>query len=100
MEWKKVNRPPSPEFLQFQKDSKWFRDNLSELKAQYPDQCVAVYHGKVVGASPDGRALVDELSAKGMHVGDIYFHYVYVSDYPRVLGSSLHWPALKQDKLQ
>ena len=98
MEWKKVNRPPSPEFKQFQKDSKWFRDNFSDLKAHYPDQCVAVYHGKVVGASPDSIALVDELSDKGLPVGHIYFHYIHGDNaYPQVLGSSLHWPALKQD---
>ena len=97
MEWKKVDRPPSPEFLQFQKDSKWFRDNYSELKAQYPDQCVAVYHGKVVGTSPDSIALVDELGDQGLPVGHIYFHYIHGTDYPRVLGSSLHWPAVKQD---
>ena len=101
MEWKKVNRPPSPEFLQFQKDSKWFRDHYSELKAQHPDHCVAVYHGKVVGASPDSIALVDELSEKGLPVGNVYFHYIHGDDNPRVLGSSLRWPAhwftVKQD---
>ncbi len=98
MEWKKVDKPPSPEFLQFQKDSKWFRDNYSELKSQYSDQCIAVYHGEVVGTSPNGRSLVDELSDKGLPVGHIYFHYIYGDDaYPQVLGSSLHWPAVKQD---
>ena len=91
MEWRKVDKPPSPEFKQFQKDGKWLRDHYSELKAQYPDHCITVYYGEVIGASPDSISLVDELSAKGLPVGDIYFHYIHGDDaHPQVLGSSLH----------
>ena len=91
MEWRKVDRPPSPEFLQFQKDSKWFRDHYDEVKAQYPDQWIGVFHEKVVGASPDYRTLFKELKAKGYNLGNVYFRHIRIKEYPRVLGSSIRW---------
>ena len=83
MEWKKVDRPPSPEFLQFQKDGKWLRDHYDEVKAQYPDQWVGVFNEKVVGASPDGTAILKELKAKGYDLGNVYFQHIKTKVYPR-----------------
>lgn len=97
MEWKKVDRPPSPEFEQFQKDGLWLREHYPELKEQYPDHLVAVYQGKVVGASRDGTALLDDMEANGLPIGHIYFFYINGNDYPRVLGSSVHWPAVNRN---
>ena len=91
MEWKKVNRPPSPEFLQFQKDGKWLRDHYDEVKAQYPDQHIGVFHERVVGASPDYKVLLKELKAEGYNLGNVYFDHVQINVYPRILGSSIRW---------
>ena len=93
MEWRKVNKPPSPEFKQFQKDGKWLRDHYSELKAQYPDQHIGIFHEKVVGASPDYTALLKELKAKGYDLGNVYFDHVQTKVYPRrYWGTSVPWP--------
>lgn len=91
MEWKKVNRPPSPEFLQFRKDGKWLRDHYGEVKAQYPDLWIGVFHEKVVGASPDYRTLFKELKSKGYNLGNVYFDHVQIDAYPRIGGSSIRW---------
>ena len=91
MEWKKVNRPPSPESLQYRKDSKWFRENYTELKEQYADNWVGVYKQEVVGVSPDGMTILDEMEAEGYDVGHVFFSYIHSEEIPRVFGSSIRW---------
>ena len=91
MEWKKVTEPLSPESLQYRKDSKWFRENYTELKEQYADNWVGVYKQEVVGASPDGMTILDELEAEGFDVGHVFFHYIHSEEHPRIFGSSIRW---------
>jgi hypothetical protein len=91
VEWEKVTRPPSPELERFHSDALWFSEHYGELKAQYPDQWVGVYNKKVVGASPDGLEIIDELKAAGFQVGNVYFHFIRAKEQPRILGSSINW---------
>ena len=91
MEWRKVVEPPSPEFVQFRKDSKWFSEHCDELAEQYADNWVGVYKQEVIGASPDSVKLIKELRAKGYNVGHVFFYYLAGEEIPRVLGSSLNW---------
>lgn len=98
MEWKKVSRPQSPELAQFHSDSIWFSEHYDDLKAQYPDQWVAVYHNEVVGASEDGIAIIKDTKAKGLPVGHVFVRFVHgkkyplhSKEYPRILGSSIRW---------
>ena len=89
MKWEKVVEPTSPELTRFHNDALWFSEHFGELKAQYPDQWVGVYDMEVVGASPDGMTILDEIQANGLPVGHVFFHYIPSNAYPRVFGSSL-----------
>ena len=96
MEWKKINRPPSPEMERFHNDGLWISEHYAKLRAQYPDQWVGVYDKKVVGAS-SGTEVVSELKAQGFNVGEVYFKYIYATDTPRVWGSFFRWLPVEQD---
>ena len=91
MKWKKIAEPPSPELIQFHNDALWFSEHYNDLREQYPDQWVGVYGMKVVGTSPDGMMILDELQANGVPVGHVFLRYIHGPDdaCPRVFGSSL-----------
>ena len=91
MKWEKVTGQPTPELVQYRKDSQWFSDHYAELKDRYADNWVGVYKQEVVGASPDGMTILDELEAEGFDVGHVFFHYIHSEEHPRIFGSSIRW---------
>ena len=91
MKWEKVTGQPTPELVQYRKDSKWFSDHYAELKEQYADNWVGVYKQEVVVASPDGMTILDEVEDEGYDVGHVFFSYIHSEEISRVFGSSLRW---------
>ncbi len=55
----------------FKKDTAYYEAHHEELLQQYPEQWVAVYNQKVIGASPDYERLLDDVQAKGYSVGHV-----------------------------
>ena len=54
--------PPLPS-AQFLQDEAWLQANLAELVRQYPDQWIAVLHGKVITSAP-GLVEVERVAAE------------------------------------
>ena len=52
----------------FDRDTAYFEKHREELLRRFPDQWVAVYGERLVGAGPDRDALVRELRARGVPV--------------------------------
>jgi hypothetical protein len=48
--WPKEVPKPPPIPRRYFEDEKWFDQHENELAQQYPDQWVAVFHGKVIAA--------------------------------------------------
>jgi hypothetical protein len=64
------------ELQRFKKDTAYYEAHHDELLEKYPEQWVAIYNQKVVGASPDYEQLLNDLQAKGYSVGHVFVHYL------------------------
>jgi hypothetical protein len=60
----------------FQRDAEYFDQHRQELLQTYPEQWVAVYHQRVVGAAKSPRKLVEHLKRKGIPPGLVFRDYV------------------------
>ena len=54
-------------------DTLWFNKHNMELMRQYPEQWIAVYRQKVVGAAPELCDLMAQLKEKGIDQEVIFF---------------------------
>lgn len=77
---KEVNVTPQQELTRFNADWKYFRDHYQELLAQYPEQWIAIYEGKVVGTATELSDLIDDLIRQGIHPGSVYHDFLTNSD--------------------
>jgi hypothetical protein len=68
------------EIEQFTADVKYFDAHRKELSAQYPDQWVAVYRGRVVGAARKRELLYAQLEKAGISRGSAFIEFTTESD--------------------
>ena len=54
------------ELQRFKKDTAYYEAHYEELLKKYPEQWVAIFNQKVVGASPDYEQLLAELEERGV----------------------------------
>jgi hypothetical protein len=64
------------ELQRFKKDTAYYEAHQDELLEKYPEQWVAIYNQKVVGASSDYEELLDYLQAKGYSVGHVLVQHL------------------------
>ena len=64
------------ELQKFTKDGQFLDVHYEELLEEYPEQWVAVFDEKVVGAGPDFDRLLDDLQARGLPLGRIVIEKV------------------------
>ena len=65
--------PPSPK--RYWEDSKWVRENISEISEKYPNQWIAVADKRVVAAGKDGQK-VREKALKEVQHEDFVIRFV------------------------
>lgn len=63
-------------------DEDYLNAHYHEMKAEYPDQWVVVYKGKVVANDKDHTRLLKELRAQGIEPGLVLPQFVYVKEKP------------------
>ena len=63
------------ELQRFKKGTAYYEAHHDELLEKYPEQWVAIYNQKVVGASPDYERLLDDLEGKDIPVERTLFKY-------------------------
>ena len=69
-----------PELELYHADALWFGAHYKELKSQYPDQWVAVYRKKVVGADEDAEFLISDLNSRNVPIENTYFSFMPSKD--------------------
>ena len=60
----------------FKRDTAYYEQHREELLEKYPEQWVAIFREKVVGASPDLDQLFDDLESKGVPLGQGLIEYL------------------------
>lgn len=68
------------EIERFTADLKYFDAHRRELSAQYPDQWVAIYRGRVVGAAAEHEQLLAQLEKSGVPSGSAFIDFTTESD--------------------
>lgn len=71
-----MHQDAKAELDRFHKDGLWFSEHYDELIEQYPDQWVAIFNKKVVGASPDPDQLFADLKTKGVPINHAFFKFM------------------------
>lgn len=61
-------------------DALWFGEHYKELRSLYPDQWVAVYRKKVVGADEDAELLISNLHSRNVPIENTYFKFMPSKD--------------------
>ena len=64
------------ELQRFKKDTAYYEAHHDELLEKYPEQWVAIYNQKVVGASPDYEQLLTDLEGKGVPIERTLFKHL------------------------
>lgn len=64
----------------FQRDVDYYQAHYEELLEQYPEQWVAIFQEKVVGASPDLEDLLNDLKQHGVPVESVLTEYLTHKD--------------------
>ena len=65
-----------PELELYHADALWFGEHYKELRSLYPDQWVAVYRKKVVGADEDAEFLISDLNSRNVPIENTYFKFI------------------------
>ncbi|GEM_PF-1130081 len=73
----------------FQRDIDYYKAHYDELLEQYAEQWVAIFQEKVLGASPDLEALLNDLKQRGFPVGSVLIEYLTRKD--DILIPSIFW---------
>lgn len=68
------------ELQRFQRDIDYYQTHYEELLEQYPEQWVAIFNQRVVGADPDARKLFNDLKGRGIPLGQTLTEYVTSKD--------------------
>lgn len=64
----------------FQKDVGYYEGNREKLLEEYPEQWVAIYNQKVVGAAPDVQQLLTDLKQRGIPTERLLVRHVTRED--------------------
>ena len=71
---------------EFEQNYAWVDQHYPQLRANYPDQYVAVLDGKVVDSGPDAKTLSQRLrQAYGERERNIAVRYISTKDFEMVL---------------
>ncbi len=64
----------------FQRDIDYYQAHYEELLEQYPEQWVAIFNERVVGADPDARKLFNDVKGLGIPLGSTLVKYLTRKD--------------------
>lgn len=64
------------ELDRYNKDMDHFYRHRPQLLEQYPEQWVAIYNQRVVGAAKDIESLVKDLKEQGLEPGHVFVKYL------------------------
>ena len=64
---------------QFDRESAYFVAHQEELLREYPDQWVAIYGERVVGADPDRTQLVADLRRQGVPTDRTFIEFMWTN---------------------
>lgn len=64
----------------FQQETRYYEEHYEELLAEYPEQWVAIFNQKVVGASPDYDQLLADLEGAGVPIDRTLFKFLARED--------------------
>jgi len=70
---------------QFNKDHNWLSEYHAELLEKYPDQWVAVFKEKIVGAGPDLNQIIEDLRGQGIDTGRVAISLIETNPRPLIL---------------
>ena len=68
------------ELARFHRDTQYYEGHYAELLERYPEQWVAIYHERVVGAAPDFDELLDDLQTKEIPVGHVFVEHLTLKE--------------------
>lgn len=68
------------ELRRFRRDVDYYQAHQGDLLRQYPEQWVAIFNERVVGADPDYDRVLDQAKAKGISVGRVFMQRLTEKD--------------------
>jgi len=70
---------------QFEKDDKWLKENLTELRKKYPNKFIAIYDRNIVGVGEALQDAQEKVRAAGFDPTKCVIQLILTEDYIWVL---------------
>ncbi len=76
-----------PDLARFGQDAQYYETHQQEFLKVYPEQWVAIFNQRVVGANSDARQLLADLHARGIPIEKALVEHVTEKDELLILAS-------------